>query len=325
MKSTRTPASVLTVTACAAALTLAACGGGGGSNSPLATSSSTGNAAGGGSGSASGGGGGQGIVVGSANFPESQLIGAIYAGALKAQGVKVSQKPNIGSREIYLAALKDGSIDLVPEYTGALALYYDQNAKIDNSQAVYNRLKKLIPARLEILNRSAAEDKDSISVTAATAKKLHLKTIADLKGKARNLTLGAPPEFKQRPQGIPGLQKDYGVVFGSFRPLTGAALSNALKNGQIDAANIFTTDPSIVVDHFVVLKDPKGLFGVQNVVPLIVKSDVTPTVKNALNAVSAKLDTRTLTKLNKQVQVDHQDVNAVAQQFLKANGLDKPS
>lgn len=319
MKSSRT--TVLTATACAAVLSLAACGGGNG-GSPLSTGG-TSTDTGGSTASQTGASGAESIVVGSANFPESQLIGAIYAGALEAQGLQVSEKPNIGARDVYLAALKDGSIDLVPEYTGALSLYYDQNAKIDNSKKVYQRLQKLIPSRLEVLEPSAAEDKDSVTVTKETAQKLDLKTVADLKGKARDLTLGAPPEFKQRPQGVPGLQKTYGVVFGDFRPLTGAALSNALKNGQVDAANIFTTDPSIAVNDFVVLKDPKGLFGVQNVVPLIVRSKVTPSVEKALNGVSAKLDTATLTQLNKQVQVDHEDVDDVAQQFLEKNGLDQ--
>jgi osmoprotectant transport system substrate-binding protein len=309
MKCTK---SVLTLSACAAVLSLAACGGGGGSG-PLAT--------GGGSSSAGGSADKGTIVVGSADFPESQLIGAIYAGALQAKGVKTSQKPNIGSREIYLGALKDGSIDLVPEYTGALAIYYDKNAKIDNPDAVYQRLKSLIPSQWTVLDKSAAEDKDSIAVTQATADKDHLKTISDLKGHAGSMTLGAPPEFKTRPQGVPGLAKTYGVTFGSFRPLKGAALSDALKNGQVDAANIFTSDPTISVNHFVVLEDTKGLFGAQNVVPLIVKSKVTPTVKAALNAVSAKLDTKTLTDLNKQVQIDHKDASAVAASFLKANGL----
>ncbi|HET7303752.1 MAG TPA: ABC transporter substrate-binding protein [Segeticoccus sp.] len=320
MKSSRT--TVLSATACAAVLSLAACGGGSG-GSPLSTGGTSSDTGGSTAAETGGDSGAENIVVGSANFPESQLIGAIYAGALKAQGITVQEKPNIGSREIYLAALKDGSVDLVPEYTGALSLYYDQNAKIDNSKKVYQRLKNLIPSRLEVLEPSAAEDKDSISVTKETAQKLDLKTIGDLGGKARDLTLGAPPEFKQRPQGVPGLQKTYGVVFGDFRPLTGAALSNALKNGQVDAANIFTTDPSIAVNDFVVLKDPKGLFGVQNVVPLIVRSKVDPSVEKALNGVSAKLDTATLTQLNKQVQVDHQDVDAVAQQFLQKNGLDQ--
>lgn len=320
MKSTKI---VLALGAATAMLSISACGGGGGS--PLATGGSSGAPSGSGGTSASGGSSASGgvgtIVVGSADFAESQLIAAIYAGALKAKGVTVEEKPNIGAREIYLGALKDGSIDLVPEYTGALALYYDKTVPIDDPDKVYAKLQKLVPDSLAVLAKSAAEDKDAIVVTKATADKYHLKAIPDLVGPAKNMTLGAPPEFKTRTQGVPGLKKTYNVDFGSFRPLKGAALSNALKNGQVDAANIFTTDPSIAVNGFVALDDTKGLFGAQNVVPLISKDKLNGTVKSALNAVSAKLTTDSLLAMNKQVQVEHKDVAAVAKSFLSTNSL----
>lgn len=302
----------MTLTAVLAAggvLALTACG----SSSP--TGSGSGGASGGSSAAS-----GQ-IVVGSANFPENQLLAAIYAAALKDKGVKVSEKPNIGAREVYLNALKDGSINLIPEYTGGLAIYYNSKLKINDEATVLAALKKLVPSNLEVLKPSTAEDKDSVTVTQATASKYKLKTISDLKPVAGKLVMGAQSEFQKRPQGIPGLKADYGVVFKQFRPLTGAALVNALKNGQVDAADIFTSDPSITVDHFVVLDDTKGLFGAQQVVPLIAKDHATPTVTKTLNAVSAKLTTAALSGLNKKVETDHQDPDKVAQAWVKSVGL----
>lgn len=263
------------------------------------------------------------LTIGAASYPGSRVIGAIYAAALEAQGITVRERLHTSAREAYLTALKDGSVDIVPERTGALALYFDQNAKVEDPTAVYQRLKRLIPARLAVLRPSAAEVQDSVTVTKGTARRLHLKTIGDLRGRARGLVLGAAPAFEQQRQGVPGLQKEYGVVFGDVRPLARQTLPTALESGRIDAAGLFTTDPSIGMDDFVVLKDPKGLFGAQNVVPLMVKDKISPTVRQALNGVSAKLDTTTLLKLNKEVQVDHQDVETVARQFLKANGLDR--
>jgi osmoprotectant transport system substrate-binding protein len=263
------------------------------------------------------------IVVGSANFPESALLAEIYAGALSARGVTVQKRLNIGSRETYIPALKDGSIDLIPEYTGVLDQYFNKNAKATDSNAVYAELKAAVPATMTILNKSAAQDKDAVVVTKGTATKLGLKSIGDLQPYAKDLTLGGPPEWKTRPTGVPGLKKFYNLDFKDFRPLdAGGPLSvQALKNGQVDAVNLFTTDPSIADNGFVILGDPKNLFAAQNVVPLIAKSKVTPTISASLNAISAKLDTATLGELVKEVVVDKKDPAVVAKEFLAKNGL----
>jgi len=306
MKRTRI---ALAVTAAAALFGVAACGSG--SSDPLAAGGSAGKVS---SGS---------IVVGSANFPESALLAEIYAGALSAKGVKVDKKLNIGSRETYIPALKDGSIDLIPEYTGVLDQYFNKNAKATTSDDVYAELKAAVPATLTVLNKSAAEDKDSVVVTQKTAAKYGLKSIGDLAPQAKNLTLGGPPEWKTRPTGVPGLKRVYNLDFKTFRPLdAGGPLSvQALKNGQVDAVNLFTTDPSIADNGFVILDDPKSLFAAQNVVPLITKSKVTPTISAALDAISAKLDTATLGQLVKEVVVDKKDPAVVAKEFLAKNNL----
>ena len=306
------PKIVLALTASAAMLSVAACGGT--SSNPLSTNT----AAGGSSSSASGS-----IVVGSANFPENQLLAEIYAGALEAKGVKVSKKLNIGSREVYIPALQQGAIDLIPEYTGVLSQYFNKNAKATDADGVYNELKAALPSTLTVLDKSAAEDKDAVVVTKDTANKYHLKSIADLQPHAKDLTLGGPPEWKTRPTGVPGLKKLYNLDFKSFRALdTGGPLTvQALKNGQVDAADLFTTDPSIAANSFVILDDPKHLFAAQNVVPLVTKAKVTDTISSALNGVSAKLDTATLGELVKEVVVDKKDADTVAKEFLTKNSL----
>ena len=293
----------------ASLLGLTACGS---SDDPLASSTPTGSA----SAIASGGP----IVVGGANFSESTLLAEIYAGALKAKGIDATTKPNIGSREIYLRALEDNSVQVFPEYTGALAFNYDKAYTGTDPDEVYQHVQQVLPKTLTVLDKSAAEDNDSIVVTQATADKYKLKSIADLKAVANDLTLTAPPEFKGRPQGIPGLEKTYGVMFKSFRPLTGQGIVQALKNGQADAANIFSTDPAIAANGFVQLEDTEKLFGSQNIVPLV-RADRADEVKAALNAVSAKLTTEAVAGMLKQTDIDKKDPKAVAQEFLTANGL----
>ncbi len=306
MKRTRI---ALAVTAVAAMIGVTACGSG--SGDPLAAGTSAAKA---GTGT---------IVVGSANFPESALLAEIYAGALSAKGVKVDKKLNIGSRETYIPALKDGSIDLIPEYTGVLDQYFNKNAKATTAGAVYAELKAALPSTLTILNKSSAQDKDAVVVTKNTATKLNLRSIGDLEPVAKDMTLGGPPEWKTRPTGVPGLKKLYNLDFKAFMPLdTGGPLSvQALKNGQVDAVDIFTTDPSIAANGFVILNDPKSLFAAQNVVPLITKSKLTPTISTTLNAISVKLDTATLGELVKEVVVDKKDASVVAKEFLAKNGL----
>lgn len=120
------------------------------------------------------------IKVGSANFPENVVLADIYAEALKGAGATVSTKLNIGSREKYIPALQDGSIDLIPEYSGVLLQYFDKGATATSSDAVYAALQKAVPAKLTVLDQSSAQDADAIVVTSATAQKYNLKSIADL-------------------------------------------------------------------------------------------------------------------------------------------------
>jgi osmoprotectant transport system substrate-binding protein len=269
-----------------------------------------------------GGGGGQ-VVVGSANFQENVLLGEIYAQALEAKGVKVQRKFNIGSREVIYDQVKSGGLTILPEYNGALLAFLDKTAKATSTAEVNAALKTKLPSGLEILNSAAAEDKDSISVTKETAQKYNLKAIPDLAPVAKNLVLGGPPEFKTRVQGVVGLKDTYGVVFKEFKPLdtAGPITVAALKKGDIQAANLFTTDPSVPANGFVVLQDPKSLFSAQNVTPLINTKGVSDKAKQALDGVSAKLDTSTLAELDKKVITDKQDVDTVAKQWLQSVGL----
>jgi osmoprotectant transport system substrate-binding protein len=140
---------------------------------------------------------------------------------------------------------------------------------------------------------------------------------------AGKLTLGGPPEFQTRADGVPGLKKDYNVTFKTFRKLDagGPLTENGLKNGQIDAGDIFTTDPLIAKNGWVVLADPKNLYTAQNVLPLINSSKASDTVKSVLNAVSAKLTTDDLVSLNEKVQLDKQDPDAVAKEWLQTAGI----
>jgi len=295
----------------AAVVPLAACGGGG---NPLDTSSQP--AAGSTGGSAAAGA----VKVGSADFPEAALLGEIYAQALEAKGMKVARQFNIGSRETYLKAITGGEVDVLPEYTGSLLNFYDKTASVTQPDEVYAELQKKLPQGLTVLDKSAAEDKNSLVVTKDTAGQWSLKAIPDLAAHQADLTIGAPPEFKTRQQGLVGLKSVYNITPKEFRPLQSQATVEALKNGQVKAANIFSTDPSIAANGFVVLADPQSLFGSDNVVPLV-RTEKADSVKTVLNSVSAKLDTAALADMVKQVVVDKKDASEVAKTWLASAGL----
>jgi osmoprotectant transport system substrate-binding protein len=314
MKRTPLIASLTTV----ALLGLAGCGGG----DDALESDSSGDS--GDSGSSSGE-----VVVGSANFPENALLAEIYAGALNGAGVEASTRLNIGSREVYIPAIEDASIDILPEYTGVLRDYFlaeeDAGAvgEASDSEGVFSELEETLPEELTVLDYSEAQDKDAVVVTSETAEEYDLAEIGDLAEVAGDLTLGGAPEWKTRPTGLPGLEEVYGVVFGDFIELDagGPQSLGALLNGRVDAANLFTTDPNIAAEDLVVLEDPDALFAAQNVVPLLRSEVVDDTVTEALNGVSEALDTETLGALVTQVVIDKEDPQAVAEQFLADNDL----
>ncbi len=305
----------LTTLAAVLALGLSACGGTSDSD-PTATGS-------GGSGD-----GGQSVTIGSANFSESALLAEIYAGALEAKGLDVSTKLNIGSRELYIKGIEDGSIDIVPEYTGVLRDFFvDQQGSgqsdASDAEGVYNQLEEVVPDGLVVGGYSKAEDKDAVVVTRETADKYDLESIGDLKGVAGKLTLGGPPEWKTRQTGVPGLKKVYGVDFGKFTVTDagGPQTLNALTDGRIDAGNLFTTNPQIAAQDLVVLDDPESLFGSQNIVPLMREEVATDKVVETLDAVGQALDTETLTELVGKIDIDKQDPADVADQWLQDNDL----
>lgn len=266
------------------------------------------------------------VVVGSNNFAESILIADIYGEALKAKGVKVTYKPNIGSRETTYGLLKNGSITVLPEYNGALLAYLDAKAAPTTMAATTAAIEAKLDPKLTLLDPAPAQDKDSVTVNAATAAKYNLtadSSIADLKDVAKDLVIGASPEFQTRQQGLVGLKSVYGLEFKSFKALDagGTLTEAALTKNTVQAADIFTTDPTISKEKFVVLQDPKNLFGFENVQPLVYKSGLSKEGVAALNAVSAKLDTAALLDLDTQIQSDNKDPLDVAKAWLKSAGL----
>lgn len=277
--------------------------------------------------SGAGGGGSSegGVTIGTANFTENQVLGYLYAAALEAAGVKTTVRPNLGTREILIPALKGGDIDLLPEYQGALLHYLDADATATEEGAMQNALAMALPRGLQILPYGEAEDSDAFVVTRKTADAYGLKSLADLAGHNGKLVIGAAPEVKKRAVGAVGLKDVYGVEFKEFKSLdsSGPLVKGALKKGDVDVANLFTTDTDIVAEGWVVLTDPKNLIPGQHVVPLIADRKADSTVRKALAGLGNALTTKDLTELNRLVDKDRKDPEDVAYDWAAEHGIKK--
>ena len=294
-------------------LVLAACGGGGTAD-PLGSSSAP----------PSGSAGGTPIVVGAANFTESQILAEVYAQALTAKGLTASTKPPIGSREVYIKALQDNSIQIVPEYTGNLLLFVDKSATATTADELASALPTALkPDNLQIGKISAAADQDVYVVTKEFSQQNNLTSLADLKNVSQNVVLGGPSELAQRPYGPEGLKGVYGATLKQFKPYDSPAVKTKdLLDGKIQLGEYFTTESAIADNGFVPLADPQSMILPQDVVPLMQGSVAdNAQVKAALDPVQAALTTADLTALNKQVDVGKMDPNQVAASWLSSKGL----
>ena len=280
---------------------------------------------GGGNAGSGGGSSKSGVTIGTANFTENQVLGYLYAAVLEAAGVKTKVRPNLGTREIVIPALKSGDIDLLPEYQGALLNYLDPKAMAAEEGAMQNALTLALPAGLEVLPYGIAEDSDAFVVTRETARKYGLSTLADLAKQNGKLVIGAAAEVKKRQVGAVGLKDVYGVEFKEFKSLDsdGPLVKGALKKGDVDVANLFTTDTDIEAYDWVILGDPKNLIPSQHIVPLIADRKADSTVRKALARLGNVLTTAQLTELNRQVDKDKKDPEDVANAYAEQHGLTK--
>ena len=265
------------------------------------------------------------ITMGDKNFEEQYVLGFLYSGALQSKGYTVNLKPSIGSSEIIDKALTSGQIDMYPEYTGVIyQVLAGHNDNPASAQVTYDVSQKFEQGRgFTLLDKTPFEDADGVATLKPYAAQHNLKTIDDLKN-AGPFTYGGPPENLNRLQGVLGLQQEYGLNNLKFVPLTSGSQYQPLDGGQINSAAIFTTDGQLISGKYAVLEDTKHIFGFQNVAPLVKNSlpqSEGPAFAQILNAVSAKLTFGAIQQMNSAVVISHQDPQAVAKQFLDANGL----
>jgi osmoprotectant transport system substrate-binding protein len=262
------------------------------------------------------------VTIGSKNFTEQYVLGQLYKQALQAKGYKVVYKENIGSSELIDTALKSGKINFYPEYDGVIVTDLAKQPFPKSASATYAAALKWEESRgFTLLQPTPFYDSDGFVMLTSTAKKLGVKTIADMK-KVKSFTYAGFPECRTRITCLLGLKNIYGLKQVKFVPLASISVYTLLDEGKITAGDGFSTDPPLQGKKYTVLTDTKHIFGFQNVVPVLTKKlAADPTLVKTVNAVSAKLTIPAMIAMNKAVAVDKKSPASVAAAFLKANGL----
>jgi osmoprotectant transport system substrate-binding protein len=283
------------------------------------------------SGSSEGGGGGPEITVGSKNFTEQYILGELYAQALAANGFSVEKKLDLGSEQIADKALQNGQIDMYPEYTGTslVAVLGYEGENPPTPEATYQKAKELYAKRDPadtMLTPAQFNNTYGIFVRSQVAEQDDLKTLTDLAKVSPELTFVSFSEFQNRPDGYPNMQKNYeGLDFGDIKIVNsiGGPIYQGVLEGEGDVGVGFTTDGQLASDELVVMEDPKNIWPFYYPAP-VVRSDVleqNPKMEEVLNSVSETLDAETMRKLNAQVDIEQEDPEDVAAEYLQKKGI----
>src|ERR1019366_8247700 len=262
------------------------------------------------------------IIIGSANFEEQAIVSNIWADVLKKAGYQVTVEPALGARAIVVPAIEQGQISLEPDYAASLLDFLHNGA----TPAAGDNIATAIPADktalasygVTVLPASRALDTNIFAVTKATARKDHLTTISSLKPYASKMTLGGPPECPSNAGCELGLKKVYGLNFAGFKSLdeAGPLSVAALKNGEVQVVELYSSNGAVVTNNFVVLTDNKHLEGADYIVPVIRTSVDTRGVAPVLHSIDAKLTTNAISKLNLDVTAKQEQPADVAQAWV---------
>ena len=264
------------------------------------------------------------VRVGSKNFTEQFIVAEIYAQALEAAGIKVERKLNLGGTLIAQKALEEKQIDLYPEYTGTMLLVVLKAPSMTDPKAVYDKVKAEYAAKgLVVLNQAPMNNTYNMVVRPETAAQYKLETVSDLARVAKDLKLGAGPEFRDRADGLPGLKSVYGIEFKEDLQMAIGLRYQALAGKQIDVVNGYATDGMISALKLKRLKDDRNLWPPYYLVPVVRREalDANPQIADVLNRVDAMLDEPTMAAMNYRVDGEKEEPKDVARAFLKAKGI----
>lgn len=259
------------------------------------------------------------IIVGSKGFTENLILSELYALALEDAGFHVEREFEVSNAVIH-EALCNGEIDLYPEYTGTALMTILGEPMMTDPQEVYDTVKDMYASRydLDVLDMSPASDGNSLAIRKDTAEEYGIQTISDLQANADKIRFGSTSDFYEREDGMLGLEKVYGEFdFASENSFDNSLKYQVMESDEVDCVPAYTTDAQLSSGDFVLLEDDKGLWPPYNVIPVARQEiiDEYPEAAEAINELSAQIDTATLTKLNARVDVNKEEYDDVAADF----------
>lgn len=262
------------------------------------------------------------LIIGSQAYYSNEIIAEIYAQVLETEGFDVRRQFQIGQRDVYIEALENGEVQLLPEYTGNLLQYYEEDTSARSSDEISEELPGALPDELEVLELAPAEDTDSYAVSADFAEENDVSSLSDLSDYDGDITVGGNAELEQRPYGPDGLAEfyDLDVSFTAIGDSGGPLTQEAISDGSITLGDIYTADPVLGSGDFISLDDPENMILAQNVVPLIT-TDFAEDVAPVLDPVSAELTTDELISLNARSQEEELDSANIASDWLEEHDL----
>ncbi len=266
------------------------------------------------------------VRIGSKDFTEQFILGELYSQALRAKGFRVELKPDVGSSEIIHQALAGGGLDMYPEYVGVLLSEIANRRERPRSPAAAYRAAKAFEEQsgFTLLAMTPFSDSNALAVKPSFARRHRLRTIADLGRVKGTVKIGAAPEFRTRFEGLVGLTDRYGLDNLEVKPLAIVKQYAALEKGEIDVAAVFTTDGQLGGRDYVLLEDPRALFASQHVAPVISRRALRAygaRLIATIDAVSRRLTTPAMRKMNAAVDEDRRSPGSVADAFLRDERL----
>ena len=263
------------------------------------------------------------VSIGAQDFGESAILAEIYGQALEAEGFDVEQQPLGGFRDLLFDTFASGDINFSPDYLASELEFLNEGAGEATADAdeTLGLLEPLLEEKdLVAFEPSEAVNTNTFVVTEETAEELGLETLSDLAEKGQDLTLGAPQDCEENAFCLPGLQDVYGLdLSANFTPLDAGVIPTSLEEGAIDVALLFSTDGRIAEEGWVVLEDDQGLLAADNIPPIATKEladEYGADFADVVNGVSAELTTEDLVDLNKRFDIDNEDADDIAEDWL---------
>ncbi|KOS68754.1 glycine/betaine ABC transporter permease [Lysinibacillus contaminans] len=238
----------------------------------------------------------------------------------------VQLKPGLGKTSFVFNALKSGSIDIYPEFTGTAISEFLKEEAINNKQEdVYKQAKAGMMEKfdMEMLSPMTYNNTYALAVSKEMAETYQLKNISDIKAIQESVKAGFTLEFNDREDGYLGIQKLYGITIANIITMEPKLRYQAMNSGDIDLLDAYSTDSELRQYDLTVLADDQELFPPYQGAPLVRAETLEkyPEIEQALNKLADKITDDEMREMNYQVNVEGKNIADVAREFLEKAGL----